>query len=214
MPWNTLFLTLTIQKIIPFYLFSNIYIENYLILFILISCSLIPPFIIINLTNIKKLLSYSSINQSRWLIILIYLKNILWLSYFFIYSLIYLILFFFLSLYKFNFNFINNFINFKIILLIIILNITGLPPFSFFLFKWFRIFLISNNFLNLFFIRILIIIRSFIIFFLYINIIYLNIFIYILKTKILILNYSYFNFLKIFFLLLIIILLFPLIIII
>lgn len=214
MPWNTLFLNLTIQKIIPFYLFSNIFIENYLIFFILISCSFIPPFIIINLTNLKKLLTYSSINQSRWLIILIYLKNSLWLSYFFIYTIIYLIIFLFLSFYKFNFNFINNNKNFKIIILIIILNIAGLPPFSFFLFKWFSIFLISSNFLNLFTIRILIIFRSFIIFFLYTNIIYLNIFIFIFKSKILILNYSYINFLKIFFLFLVIIFLFPLIIII
>lgn len=213
-PWNTLFLNLTIQKIIPFYLFSNIFIENYLIFFILISCSLIPPFIIINLTNLKKLLAYSSINQSRWLIILIYLKNSLWLSYFFIYTLIYLIIFLFLSFYKFNFNFINNNNNFKIIILIIILNMAGLPPFSFFLFKWFRIFLISSNFLNLFIITILIIFRSFIIFFLYTNIIYLNIFIFILKSKILILNYSHTNLLKTFLLLSVIIFLFPIIIII
>lgn len=213
-PWNTLFLNLTIQKIIPFYLFSNIFIENYLIFFILVSCSLIPPLIIINLTNLKKLLAYSSINQSRWLMILIYLKNSLWLSYFFIYTLIYLVIFSFLSFYKFNFNFINNNKNFKIITLIIILNIASLPPFSFFLFKWFSIFLISSNFLNLFLIRILIIFRSFIIFFLYTNIIYLNIFIFILKSKILTLNYSYVNSLKIFFLLSIIIFLFPLIIII
>nr|AWN56219.1 NADH dehydrogenase subunit 2 [Dorymyrmex brunneus] len=212
MPWNTLFLNLTIQKIIPFYLFSNIFIENYLIYFILISCSLIPPLMMMNLTNLKKLLAYSSINQSSWLMILIYLKNSLWLSYFFMYTLIYLIMFLFLSFYKFNFNFMNNNNNFKMIMLIMMLNMAGLPPFSFFLFKWFSIFLISSNFMNLFIISMLMIFSSFIMFFLYTNMIYLNMFIFILKSKMLILNYSYTNPLKVFFLLSMIILLFPLII--
>lgn len=179
-------------------------------MFILILCSLIPPFIILNLTNLKTLLTYSSINQSRWLMILIYLKNILWISYFIIYSLIYMCLFFTLSLYKHYFNYINRNNNYKIIILILIINISGLPPFSFFIFKWFRIFIIINNSINLFFIIIIIIFRSFFIFFLYINISYIRIFISLIKSKILNFNYNYFNFIKILSILFSIILILPL----
>lgn len=210
--WIILFLNLTIQKIIPFYMFSLTHIENYIIILILILCSIIPPIIILNLINLKSLLTYSSINQSSWLMLLIFLKNSLWLSYFLTYSFIYIILFYTLSLYKYNLNHINLYNNnFKIIILIFILNIAGLPPFSFFTFKWFRIFLSINNTINLFFILILIILRSFIILYLYINISYIRIFLLINKPKILLINLNFFNFSKINLLLFIIIFIFPLI---
>ena len=181
--WDILFFILTIQKIIPFYIFSLINIEKYQILFILIRCSIIPPLTIFNLTNIKKLLTYSSINQTSWLIILIYFKNILWLIYFSIYSLLIIIIFFILSKHKIYYNFLHLNHNLNILLLVITLNLARTPPFIFFLIKWFRVFIIINNYLNLFIIIIIITLRSFLIFFIYTNIIYLNIFITLFKSK-------------------------------
>lgn len=193
--WDILFFLLTIQKIIPFYMFSLINIKNFQILLILFICSVIPPLIILNLLNLKKLLTYSSINQSGWLILLIYFKNILWLTYLILYTFIIIIIFFILSFYKIFYNFLNiNNFNLNLFTIIIILNIARIPPFSFFILKWFRIFIIINNSFNLFIIIILMIFRSFFIFFLYINILYLNIFINISKSKL----YSYQpNYLKI-----------------
>lgn len=143
---------------------------------------------------------------------MIFLKNSIWFSYFLTYSFIYIILFYTLSLYKYNLNYINLYNNnFKIIILIFILNIARLPPFSFFTLKWFRIFLSINNSINLFFILIIIIFRSFIILYLYINISYLRIFLFTNKSKILHINLNFFNFSKIILFLFIITFIFPLI---
>lgn len=159
-------------------------------------CSIIPPIIIINLTNLKKLLTYSSINQLGWILILIYLKNIIWLSYLTIYTLISILIFSILTHYKIYNNFIELFPN-NLIILLIILNIASMPPFSFFIFKWLRIFVLIIN-SNIFPISLIIIIRSFIIFFIYLNIIYLSIFTNLTKSKLLnpitpIINYNHLN---------------------
>lgn len=191
-PWNILFLILTIQKLAPFYLWSIIKINILLIYIIIIFCSIIPPFKILNLTNYKILLSYSSINQSSWIIILIYFKNIIWFKYFIYYSIIILNIFILYNLYKIfiNFNYKNYYLN--IFFLIYILNLAGMPPFTFFFIKWYRIFIFIFN-SNFFFILILIIFRSFIILFIYINIIINSLFIFSYKSKLihLILNINF-----------------------
>lgn len=181
--WNNLFFILTIQKIIPIYILTILTIPKHFIIISLFICSIIPPIIIINLTNLKKLLTYSSINQLGWIILLIYLKTIIWLRYLISYLIISIIIFFIIIYYKIYNNFIiNSSIN-NIIILLIILNIARIPPFIFFIFKWFRIYILIIN-SNLFFISLIIIIRSFLMFFIYINIIYLTIFTNLLKSKI------------------------------
>lgn len=183
---------MTLQKIIPFYLISILHIEKFILIIIIILCSIIPPYILFKWNNFKIIISYSSINQSRWIILLIYFKNIIWLKYFSFYRIIILILFSLLYLFKVSKNFNNLPYKLNFILLIFIFNLAGLPPFSFFFLKWFRIFIsIYNNFfLN---ILILIILRSFIILYIYINIIIKLIFIYNFKTKLLNFNLNNFN---------------------
>nr|YP_009905725.1 NADH dehydrogenase subunit 2 [Ochetellus glaber]QGW36341.1 NADH dehydrogenase subunit 2 [Ochetellus glaber] len=181
--WDMLFFLLTIQKIIPFYMLSLTYIEKYLMLFILISCSIIPPLVMFNLTNIKKLLTYSSINQTSWLMSLIYFKSILWILYLTFYSLMMMIMFFILSAYKIYYNFLHLNYNLNMFLLIMTLNMASTPPFMFFIMKWFSIFIMINNSLNLFNIMILMTMSSFIMFFLYINMMYLNMYINLIKSK-------------------------------
>jgi NADH:ubiquinone oxidoreductase subunit 2 (subunit N) len=184
--WNILFILLTLQKIIPFYIISLIKIHNLIIYLILIACSVIPPYIIFNLYNFKILLRYSSINQSRWIIILISLKSLIWFKYFLFYSIILFILFIFISLYKILINFKYLLINFNkynnLLIIFIIANMARIPPFSFFYIKWYRIFIFIQN-SNLFFIFIIIIIRSLIILFIYINIIINSIFFYKFESK-------------------------------
>ncbi|YP_009705877.1 NADH dehydrogenase subunit 2 (mitochondrion) [Linepithema humile] len=193
--WDMLFFLLTIQKIIPFYMFSLINMKNFQILLILFMCSVIPPLMMLNLLNLKKLLTYSSINQSGWLMLLIYFKNILWLTYLMLYTFIMMIMFFMLSFYKIFYNFLNiNNFNLNLFTIIMILNMASMPPFSFFILKWFSIFIMMNNSFNLFMMMILMIFSSFFMFFLYINMLYLNMFINISKSKL----YSYQpNYLKI-----------------
>nr|QHN89247.1 NADH dehydrogenase subunit 2 [Tapinoma melanocephalum] len=182
MNWNLLFFMLTIQKIIPFYILSMINIPNYFLLMSLYMCSLIPPIMMINLTNLKKLLTYSSINQLGWMIMLIYLKNIIWLYYLIMYIMISLLIFFTLSYNKIYNNFLeNNTLN-NMIILMMMLNMASMPPFSFFIFKWFSVFILIFN-SNLFFMLMIMMISSFLMFLMYINMIYLSMFINMSKSK-------------------------------
>lgn len=183
-PWLILYILLTIQKITPFYILSLLSQIPLITYIILISCSLIPPYIILNLNNFKILLRYSSINQIRWMILLILLKPIIWLQYFIFYCLILSSLFYFIKFLKIKKNF-NNIHRFKLNILIImfILNLARLPPFSFFYIKWYSIFYsILNS--NMILILIIIIIRSFLILYIYSNILINLLFIYKIKSKI------------------------------
>lgn len=182
--WNNLLLILTLQKIIPFYTLSLFKINPLLISTALILCAVIPPYIILNINNFKILISYSSINQSGWILLLIYLKNIIWFKYFLFYSFINLTLFTFFYLFKNNFNFTYNLNNFNLSLITIffIFNLAGLPPFSFFYIKWYLIFSIIFN-SNHIFIIIIIIIRSLFILYIYTNIIIINFYIFNFKSK-------------------------------
>lgn len=184
--WNILFILLTLQKIIPFYIFSLLKSQILLIYIILILCSIIPPYIIYNLYNFKILLRYASINQTRWMIILTLIKSLIWLKYFLFYSFILFILTTLISLFKILPNFKYSLWNFikshNLIIIFIILNIASIPPFSFFYIKWYRIFIFLQN-SNLFFIFIIIILRSLIIIYIYVNIILTSIFFYQFKSK-------------------------------
>lgn len=191
-----LLILISIQKIIPFYIFSLIKPNNILILYIiLILCSILPPFICLNITNFKIIISYSSINQSRWIILIIYTKIFSWLLYFIFYSISILSLTFILLLFKIskNFHIIPLNINFNLIFLFIIFNLAGLPPFSIFLIKWYSIFLfISLN--NLLFIIIFIIIRSLFMLFIYNNIVFFSLFLFKIESKLIKINQSNLNY--------------------
>lgn len=187
--WHRLFILLTIQKIIPFYIISLITIPTFFFYVILILCAIIPPYIILNINNFKILLSYSSINQTRWIIILITLKPIIWLQYFLFYRTILFFIIFFIEYLKIKKNYRNiSLQNINIIIILFILNLARMPPFSFFYIKWFRIFyLILNS--QIILIIIIIIIRSFIILYIYINIITNLLFMFKTKSKIKYPNY-------------------------
>lgn len=204
-PWYSFFLLLSIQKLIPFYILSLIHINLTFIHIILIICAFIPPFMIIKTNNFKVLISYSSINQSRWIIILIYIKNIIWFRYFIIYSIILLCIFTIIYINKISKSLIYFFTpKFNILNIIYIINLARMPPFSFFIIKWYRIFFIIIN-TNLYIIIILIIISSLIILYLYTLILIKAIFFHSLNSKII-----KFNQYKIFFNKIIIIFLFNL----
>lgn len=180
--WINLFFLLTIQKIIPFYLLSLINIKIYFFILSIILCSIIPPIIILNLINLKKLITYSSINQLGWLILLNFLKNYIWFFYLIIYTLIIIIISIIIHISKITKNFLIKNFHINIILLIFIINISSLPPYSFFIFKWYNIFIFIEN-INIIFLIIILILRSFIIIYLYLNILYLSIFLNLIKSK-------------------------------
>lgn len=194
LPWKILLILLTLQKIIPFYIISLIKLYPTLLYIIIIICSILPPYIILNITNFKLLISYSSINQSRWIILLIYVKNIIWFKYFIFYSIISLRLFsiIYLSKISISLNYFKSHFKFNLLFIIFIFNIAGLPPFSFFYIKWFSIFtfLKSTNILIIF---VLIILSSLIMLYIYINIIVNSFFINKIKSKLINLNLPILN---------------------
>nr|YP_010277836.1 NADH dehydrogenase subunit 2 [Cataglyphis aenescens]UHY95040.1 NADH dehydrogenase subunit 2 [Cataglyphis aenescens] len=196
--WDILFLFLTIQKIIPFYMLSIIEMKKSILYFMILMSSFIPTFKMINLLNFKLLLTYSSINQSSWMLMLIFLKTLFWLIYMIFYSLILFIISLFLIYFKFSFNFfLNNFssLNFNLISLMLMFNLASIPPLSFFLMKWLSIYIFIFN-SNLHLIFILMMLNSFILIFIYINLMNLTMFFFIFKTKLInnSINFKYFNF--------------------
>lgn len=194
LPWNILLILLTLQKIIPFYILSLTILHPYILYFIIIVCSILPPYIIINLINFKILISYSSINQSRWIILLIYIKNIIWFKYFIFYSIISLRLFSIIHITKITIssNYFKSHFKFNLLFIIFIFNISGLPPFSFFYIKWFRIFIFLKS-SNILIILLLIILSSLIILYIYVNIIINSFFINKLKSKLINFNLTFIN---------------------
>lgn len=190
--WNIIIIILSLIKITPFYILSLIKLNSIIIYLILILCSIIPPYIIITTTNFKVIISYSSINHSAWIIFLIYFKNIIWFNYLILYILISLCLFLIINIFKLYINniyILNNKINnFNLFILLFIFNIAGIPPFSFFYIKWYRIFLFSTYSIHLI-ILIILILRSLIIIFIYINIILNSIFLFKFKSKFLFIHY-------------------------
>nr|YP_009735128.1 NADH dehydrogenase subunit 2 [Acropyga kinomurai]QBG38626.1 NADH dehydrogenase subunit 2 [Acropyga kinomurai] len=185
MEWKIMFIFLTIQKIMPLYMISIIKPNDLILSYMILSSILIPTIKMMNSLNIKILLTYSSINQTSWMLLLIFLKNFFWLMYMFTYTLILFIISSFFSYFKFSINFMLNknlSFNFNLMYLMLIINLASLPPFSFFLMKWFNMFIMIFN-SNLHFIFILMMINSLILTYIYINLMTLTMFFHSIKFK-------------------------------
>lgn len=189
--WFLIILILSIQKIIPFYiLYFNIFNSTFFILIILLSM-IIPPIISININNFKKIFLYSSINQTRWFLILIFLKNTIWFIYFLSYNFISLITIKFINQYKLTFfSNLNNSLNLSILNLFLFFNLARLPPLIFLFFKWYNIFIFIYS-INLNLLFFILIFNSLIITFIYINIINISIYKIFYQSKFILLKISF-----------------------
>lgn len=189
--WFLIILILSIQKIIPFYiLYFNIFNSTFFILIILLSM-IIPPIISININNFKKIFLYSSINQTRWFLILIFLKNTIWFIYFLSYNFISLITIKFINQYKLTFfSNLNNSLNLSILNLFLFFNLARLPPLIFLFFKWYNIFIFIYS-INLNLLFFILIFNSLIITFIYINIINISIYKIFYQSKFILLKTSF-----------------------
>nr|YP_010341275.1 NADH dehydrogenase subunit 2 [Stenamma diecki]UNZ99527.1 NADH dehydrogenase subunit 2 [Stenamma diecki] len=202
LPWPLLFLLLTIQKLSPFYMLSLIKLNYFFIYLTLILTCIIPPYMMINNNNLKSLMAYSSINQSGWMIMLIYLKNIIWLKYFMFYLMISLMLFTMIFSFKMSMNSsFSSSTNLNITSIIFMFNLAGMPPFSFFYMKWFSLYLILTN-SNMLMILILMMISSLLMLYIYINMMIKSMFLNKISFKLLPFypnfNYVFWNMLSLF----------------
>nr|WIM51113.1 NADH dehydrogenase subunit 2 [Papilio bootes janaka] len=182
--WFNCFILMTWQKISPMILLSY-YMNNNFLMMIMIINVIVGVLGGINQTSLRKLMTFSSINNLGWMLISLMISENLWLFYLLMYS-------FLISILCLTFNLLNTyFINqlfiinmnsiIKISLLINFMSLGGLPPFLGFFPKWITInFLIANNF---FIISFIFIMMSLIMLFFYIRIIYSSIMFNYLKLK-------------------------------
>nr|YP_010716224.1 NADH dehydrogenase subunit 2 [Parnassius patricius]WDE75973.1 NADH dehydrogenase subunit 2 [Parnassius patricius] len=182
--WFNCFILMTWQKISPMILLSY-YMNNNFLMFIMIFNVIIGTMGGINQTSLRKLLSFSSINNLGWMLAALMMTENLWIFYLMMYSfLISIMCFFFnmLNIYYINQLFIMNMkFPLKMSLLINFLSLGGLPPFLGFFPKWIIInFLILNK---LFIISFIFIMMSLIMLFFYIRIMYSSIMFNYLKMK-------------------------------
>nr|YP_009529043.1 NADH dehydrogenase subunit 2 [Ephestia elutella]AXU98850.1 NADH dehydrogenase subunit 2 [Ephestia elutella] len=182
--WFNNFILMSWQKITPMILLSYYFNKNFIIIIIMLN-SIIGAIGGLNQTSLRKLMTFSSINNLGWMLSSIMISENLWMFYLFIYSFIISIMCF--SFHMLNLFFINQLFFFnmnymiKFFFLVNFLSLGGLPPFLGFFPKWITInFLMMNNYFLLTFILIM---MSLIMLFFYIRITYSSFMFNYMKLK-------------------------------
>nr|ALO70984.1 NADH deshydrogenase subunit 2 [Pselaphinae sp. 3 EF-2015] len=149
--WMNCLIMLTWQKITPMIILNYILINlNFIMIIIMISI-MIGSIMGINQNNLRKILTYSSINHIGWMISSIMFLEMLWIYYFLIYSIIIINIILILSKYfifhlKQMFMFFNKNFKLNFIFIMNFFSLGGIPPFVGFFPKWLTIqMLILNN---------------------------------------------------------------------
>nr|DAC76779.1 TPA_asm: NADH dehydrogenase subunit 2 [Pseudomyrmex ferrugineus] len=148
MPWMMIFFMLTLQKIPQLIMFFLVNMPESVFTLLILMTLIVPPAIMINLKSIKMLITYSSINQTGWIIALIFLKHQSWFIYFMTYTTIMLMITSMLSYTEISNKFFQYmFKKFNFMFTMMMMNLASMPPFSFFMFKWFSTFMliVSSN---------------------------------------------------------------------
>nr|AZL93231.1 NADH dehydrogenase subunit 2 [Exallonyx sp. ZJUH_2016014] len=153
--WNNCFLLSTFQKIIPFFMLSNLKLFMSLNIIMSILVSLFSSINNLNFMSIRLMMSFSSLNHMSWLLISLMLSNYLWNMYFLNYFFLTMTLMHFFK--KININYLNEMMLYKfnnkyipLIMILLLLSMGGMPPLMGFMMKWFslNIFMSMNmNFL-------------------------------------------------------------------
>nr|QDH82249.1 NADH dehydrogenase subunit 2 [Parapolybia tinctipennis] len=158
--WILIFFMSTTQKLIPLLILNSIFNFNtsnlnliYWIYLTVMFSSMSSSIMSIKELNLKKILSYSSINHSSWMLFIISIDQSMFYLYFLIYSIS--MMFFCLMMNKFDINKMNqlikiNLFNYKLINISLSINtliLSALPPFLTFLIKLnsMKIILLNNH---------------------------------------------------------------------
>nr|UZC33334.1 NADH dehydrogenase subunit 2 [Mastotermes darwiniensis] len=139
--WTECLLLMTVQKISPFILISYLLKMNLFLASIIMTSVAIGSIGGINQTSLRKILTYSSINHTGWMLSAMSLSESMWLLYFSIYSLLTTTV---ISIIKpFKPSFINQLMMMKkemvitkFLMFTSLLSLGGLPPFLGFMPKW------------------------------------------------------------------------------
>nr|YP_004935244.1 NADH dehydrogenase subunit 2 [Arachnocampa flava]AET13069.1 NADH dehydrogenase subunit 2 [Arachnocampa flava] len=190
--WFNALILMTWQKIAPMIILSYSIMNNFLMIFIILS-SIFGSLSGLNQTSLRKIMAFSSINHMSWMLLTIIFNETLWLFY--------LLSYFFLSfclIFIFHINqmfYLNQLFNmvyipfwFKFFFMINLLSLGGLPPFFGFLPKWFVINMMILN--NQYFIILILIFMSLITLFFYLRICYSS---FMINYENMNFNYNFFN---------------------
>nr|UPL66024.1 NADH dehydrogenase subunit 2 [Calacanthia angulosa] len=140
MSWNNCLLMTTWQKIAPMTILSNIISINSLIMIPIILSTVMGAIGGLNQTSMRKIMAYSSISHSGWMIACMNYEHKMWMIYILIYSIMNIMIMNFFyknSIYYINQTqiFTSNIFN-KMNYTIMMMSLGGLPPFMGFLMKW------------------------------------------------------------------------------
>nr|WVH13746.1 NADH dehydrogenase subunit 2 [Anopheles plumbeus] len=147
--WINGLILMTWQKIAPLMLISYNYMYNFFMISIILSM-LIGSLGGLNQVSIRKLMAFSSINHLGWMLLAMMNNEMLWMTYFCLYSLLsfsIILMFNNFKLFYFNQMFNISIMNpiVKLLIFLNLLSLGGLPPFLGFLPKW----LVIQNLTNM-----------------------------------------------------------------
>nr|ANJ70589.1 NADH dehydrogenase subunit 2 [Noterus clavicornis BMNH1425090]UPX88473.1 NADH dehydrogenase subunit 2 [Noterus clavicornis] len=152
--WISTLILMTWQKIAPFMLISYFIKINMILLMLIILSSMLGSIGGLNQTSMRKILVFSSINHMSWMMSSFLINNLMWMIYFLIYSLINMSI---IMIMHFNkiffikqlFFMFNQKLLMKMYFFINLLSLGGLPPFLGFLSKWLIVQNMSNKYIML-----------------------------------------------------------------
>nr|APC25401.1 NADH dehydrogenase subunit 2 [Aedes albopictus] len=138
--WINGLILMTWQKIAPLMLIS--YNLNYnFFLFTILFSMIIGAFGGLNQTSLRKLMAFSSINHLGWMLLAMMNNELLWMTYFILYSILSISIILMFNNFKlfhfnqiFNLSMMNSYM--KFFMFLNLLSLGGLPPFLGFLPKW------------------------------------------------------------------------------
>nr|YP_010046647.1 NADH dehydrogenase subunit 2 [Aedes rubrithorax]QPJ78578.1 NADH dehydrogenase subunit 2 [Aedes rubrithorax] len=138
--WINSLILMTWQKIAPMMLISYNMNYNFFLISIILSM-IIGALGGLNQTSLRKLMAFSSINHLGWMLMAMMNNELLWLTYFILYSILSMSIILMFNNFKlFHFNQIFNFSmmnpTIKFFMFLNLLSLGGLPPFLGFLPKW------------------------------------------------------------------------------
>nr|UVF38365.1 NADH dehydrogenase subunit 2 [Cerogria popularis] len=201
--WINCLILLSWQKIAPFILIMNNKMNINFLIFVILFCLVISMIMSFNQTSLRKILTFSSINNIAWMLCSIQCSYSIWLIYFLMYSFMtssLILLFNYLNVNYFNQIFLSseNFMT-KLMLIFNFLSLGGLPPFVGFFPKWIVVY--NMNLISLEFLSFMMIMFSLVILYVYIRMMFSSFTLMATEMKLeLIFNLKFFTFLNFLFL--------------
>nr|YP_004021390.1 NADH dehydrogenase subunit 2 [Phobaeticus serratipes]BAJ24530.1 NADH dehydrogenase subunit 2 [Phobaeticus serratipes] len=140
MNWNKCLILMTLQKITPLMMISNIITINMITISAMMMSVFIGAIGGLNQTSLRKLMAYSSISNNGWMMLAMMMSENMWMMYFLMYTLMTTIMTMSMKMYNIlhmnQMMSMNESIYMKFMLMMNMLSISGLPPMMGFIPKW------------------------------------------------------------------------------